>query len=491
MTSDTTRRGLGERGALVPAASESRGLGEPGASPEGRKGARSARRRERRNLARRGRGGIIYYERLFDGERVRFSTGATDWTKAAAVRDCYEAERAERGARATAAPVPTFAEAARAALDAMDARREAGAVEGYSTTTARERPRILAADGPVLPLLGSLRLDGIGAPTLRVWYDREVIGRRRSPKTAANLLDAVEMVFRQARARGEVPFTLRPVAELRAQLREERRTKRARAAQDTRRRLAKDAVLTPDQVGALVAAAREEGREALVVVLLAVECGLRRGEIHALAWGDVAWGQGEDDPTRALEVGRSNSSGRGVEATKSGKVRRPHLSRRTWRELRALYRERWEPGPEARIVTGNYWDLSTVLLRRILRRAGLPARTFQNLRATAGSLLRQWGIPPEYARAALGHEGEAVAEAHYTALDFRVFRPPERVDPGQGETPMDLFERLCPEPAARRESPHLSPHLGVEDEEAEEIQAVTWRPQRESNPCCRLERAES
>jgi len=453
------------------------------------KGKRKKRDPRNRHLTK--RGGIYYYERLVDGRRVRHSTKTGDLAEARDWRALYEQRRAERQAGEERPPAPTFAQAAKAALRALEARREAGAVEGYAETTFRAFQRALARRGPLLPQLGPRRLDEIQAPTLRAWYDREVVLAGRAPKTGTNLLDAVELVFRHARNRGEVPFAHQPVAELRAQLRGEHRTKRARAARDATRRLAKAGVLTPEQVGALVAAARSEGREALAVVLLAVECGLRRGEIHALTWGCVEWGQGEADPVRAVEVARSNSSGRGVEATKSGKVRRPHLSRRTWRALRALYRERWEPGPEVRIVRGNYWDLSTVMLRRVLERAGLPARTFQNLRATASSLLRQWGVPAEYVRAAIGHETEGVADAHYNALDFRVFRPPERVDPEAGDTPMDLFERLCPEPLSLSHSPHFSPHLGVEEQKAEGIQPLPWCSQRDSNPCLGLERATS
>jgi hypothetical protein len=60
-------------------------------------------------------------------------------------------------------------------------------------------------------------------------------------------------------------------------------------------------------------------------------------------------------------------------------------------------------------VKASYWDLSKLVLRRVLRSAGLPHRTFQNLRATCSSLLKQWGVAPEYVRAVIGHETDAVA----------------------------------------------------------------------------------
>jgi hypothetical protein len=40
----------------------------------------------------------------------------------------------------------------------------------------------------------------------------------------------------------------------------------------------------------------------------------------------------------------------------------------------------------------------------VLKRAGLPHRTFQNLCATASSLLKQWGISRDYVLAAIGLE---------------------------------------------------------------------------------------
>jgi len=116
------------------------------------------------------------------------------------------------------------------------------------------------------------------------------------------------------------------------------------------------------------------------------------------------------------------------------------MSRRLWRALRELYSARWEPGPEQRILERHYFDLDKLTLRRVLKRAGLPHRTFQNLRATCSSLLKQWGVAPEYVRAAIGHENDAVAREHYDRLDFTTYRPPEVLL--DGETPMDLFERL-------------------------------------------------
>jgi len=436
-------------------------------------------RRKRRNLVK--RGSTYHYERIVDGRRVRKSLETSNLEEAIARRDAFERDLALRRFPGKAAP--TFRTAAREALHEMDTQRAADTDTGYATTTSRDRHRALREDGSILPHLGHLRLDAIDAATLRRWHDLEIIRRGRSFKTGINLLDAIEQVFRFARTRGYLDPTHAPVVQLREQLRVERRTKRSRAAQDSKRRLARDGVLSPEEVGRLTSAAKAENMQALVVVLLAVECGLRRSEIAGLRWGDVAFGEGPDDPTHAIEVRHARPRGEPTEAPKSGRVRRPHISRRLWLALHALHRSRWEPGPEARVVRTHYSDLCKSLLRRVLKRAGLPHRTYQNLRATCSSLLKQWGVAPEYVGAAIGHETEAVAKRHYDRLDFTTYHAPEPIL--EGETPMDLFARLCREPS---ESPHRVPSPAARPQR---IQRFGWRPQRESNPCCRLERAES
>ena len=82
------------------------------------------------------------------------------------------------------------------------------------------------------------------------------------------------------------------------------------------------------------------------------------------------------------------------------------------------------------------------MLKRIVKRAGLPHTTFQNLRATCGTLLRRWLKDPEYVHDRIGWEGEEVAEHHYIQREVGgAYRVAEQLLPG--ETPTDLFERKC------------------------------------------------
>ena len=222
--------------------------------------------------------------------------------------------------------------------------------------------------------------------------------------------------------------------------------------------------------------------------------------MERLRWGDVAFGTSGDDPTRHIEIRQARPRGLNAEAPKSGQERRPHLSRRLRNALAELYRARWEPGPADQIVKASYWGLSELVLRRVLRLAGLPHRTFQNLRATCSSLLKQWGIAPAYVRAMIGHKTDAVAREHYDRLDFTTYRAPEELR--DGETPMDLFARVCVEPDADAVQPlgervqarageqrQTPPRVPSPRKKAPKRQVVGWRPQRDSNPCCQKRKA--
>ncbi len=461
------------------------------------------RRRDRRHLH--NRGSVWYFECVIDGRRYRQSMDTANLEEAKARRDAIERKLA-------ATPfiirdTPTFGVAAREALAAMEVRRSMGTETGYAATTARDRIRALRTAGPILPHLGHLRLDAIGVAILHRWHDAEVVQRGLSLKTGNNLLDAIEQVFRFARSREFVDRSHKPVTVFREEIRSETRTKRSRAAVNRRRNLARDGVLSPEEVGRLTAAARGDDLESFVIVLLVVECGLRRGEIFGLRWGDVAFGDNEDDPTRLIEIRESRSRGLDFEAPKSGQIRRPHLSRRLRQALTDLNRARWGPGPEKQIVRASYWGLSELVLRRVLRSAGLPHRTLQNLRATCSSLLKQWGVTPEYVRVAIGHETDAVARQYYDRIDFTTYRPPEQIL--RGETPMDLFARLCVEPdpsalqplseqvarSSTRRGEQVRARAGNERStpprvpsprtKPQRIRGVEWRPQRDSNPSAR------
>jgi integrase len=60
--------------------------------------------------------------------------------------------------------------------------------------------------------------------------------------------------------------------------------------------------------------------------LTALRAGLRKGELIALKWGDIQFGESAEDPNRYMLVQRNHSLGR-FTSPKSNKSRRVDLSR--------------------------------------------------------------------------------------------------------------------------------------------------------------------
>ena len=469
-----------------------------------------ARRGKRRNLMK--RGDTWYVEVIVDGRRIKRSlkTGVLEEAierRDPALRDAIaERERAaiaerERAAAPEPESMPTFSEMARKTLKSLREEIEHGEDDAYARTTVRRWELALREGGPVLSFLGPERIDAIDGPKLRAWWDDVIVKQRRRGK---NERDAIGAVFTCARDGGLLPESHDPVTQLGRQLAKRRRRRGAKVAKIERGRLAKEGRLSAEDFGRLTKSAREDRHpQASILIMLAGECGLRRGELVGLRYEDLV-GAGQDDSRRHLCVRHSRSSGGPLGPVKSGKARRVPCSRRLWRALeedrsrrkaggpcvidlagKPVGAELAEPSPY--VLSMSYYDLDGRYLARICKAAGIERRTFQNLRATCSSLLKEWGIPEKLVRAAIGHAGDAVAEAHYDDLDPTQARPVATWDPEAGENFADLFARLCPEPKSHQKSHH---HERVAIK-ALARRVVRWRSQRESNPCLSLERAPS
>lgn len=94
---------------------------------------------------------------------------------------------------------------------------------------------------------------------------------------------------------------------------------------------------TPDQLASMVAAAGKVGGEALAVVLLMADCGLRTGEVIALEWNHISW-----RPTPAITIQRSFTRGH-FGPPKGGQHRTVPITARTVEALRALPRSLGAP----------------------------------------------------------------------------------------------------------------------------------------------------
>jgi integrase len=186
------------------------------------------------------------------------------------------------------------------------------------------------------------------------------------------------------------------------------RTKAGRAAKESNARPIEAAA----SIERLVLEARDEEIASEGCVLLGLDAGLRAGEAWALRWGDITWGS-ESGPRRLL-VQRSRARGGSTdEPTKSGRSRKVALSLRLRDALVRLYRERFEPGSEARVLEGvNYFTWSERESRRIKKRADLGPIRFKDLRDTYASQLLTAGISMQYIKGQLGHESVQTTEKH-------------------------------------------------------------------------------
>ncbi len=193
--------------------------------------------------------------------------------------------------------------------------------------------------------------------------------------------------------------------------------------------------LTPGQVRQLLSAASGDRYEALYVV--AVTAGLRRGELLGLTWEDVDFKRGTMQVRRTLQKGE-------MLPPKTPRSRRQiRLTRRAADALRRQFEgqlvERatcdgsWmEHGLVFPNRTGNPTDgdnLYSRHFRPLLKRAGLPAIRFHDLRHTCATLLLVRGVHPKVVSEMLGHATISITLDTYS-----------HVIPGLGDAAADAMD---------------------------------------------------
>lgn len=169
----------------------------------------------------------------------------------------------------------------------------------------------------------------------------------------------------------------------------------------------------PDQSAVLIEAFRPT--RMFMAMMLAVTCGLRRGEIAALRWRDVELG----DNRRHLSVRESaeqTKAGVRYKAPKSGKARTVALSATMAAELKAHRTRQAEeqlkiglrPDGDSFVVAQA--DGSPLQPRslthewtRLLAKTALPRIRFHDLRHTHASQMLSAGVHPKVASERLGH----------------------------------------------------------------------------------------
>jgi integrase len=229
---------------------------------------------------------------------------------------------------------------------------------------------------------------------------RKAGGRRPlSPRTVAKILTLVGTVFRYGKRIKLV--TDNPAADV----------KKPRAAKRS------VYILEPDEIARLRAALNVPSERLLVE--LAITTGLRSGEILGLVWDSI------DLQGKRLFVEHQATRRRDDDATKTENgLRTVPLPAYLIPELK-----RWQlvctptarglvfPGePDANGERGpiDADKLLRNILRRALRRAGLPPLRFHDMRHLAGTLMSEAGVPPRRAQEILGHADVRTTLAIYT-----------------------------------------------------------------------------
>jgi len=378
--------------------------------------------------------GVIYYQRVVEKERIRFSCRTNDWNEAAAVARLFEERKGVGRPGFVIVEAPTFAEMARLWID-----RERNRREGFAATTLRDQTRLLEKeDGPVLRLLGSLRVDAIEPETLQRWWEQDVEGRGRTIKTGRNYLNVINGVLRLAQRHGHLRSP-NPVPVFRDWLRAEGRTRAARAGARRDIRPIED----PRTLARLLEAAETRGQTVFLLTLLLLDAGLRLGEATALTWGQVRWGADEHDRTRHLLIDRSRPRGGAETRTKSGRDRKVPLSRRLRSALAEGYLRAGRPPLDDRVFP--HFDVRRFHKREwneLLRGARVGSVRPKDLRDTFASWLLTLGAPIPWVSEALGHADWAVTARHYARWIPGGDGEPLRREPG--EVYPDLLVRLAP-----------------------------------------------
>ena len=211
-----------------------------------------------------------------------------------------------------------------------------------------------------VPAFGDLRLEDVSAERIEAWKATLQVSNR----TKIKLLIELNGVFMRARRVYKLPYN--PMADV-----EKPRARSSSAVE----------VFAPEEVWALVRAAESEQDAA--IFLTAAFTGLRRGELVALRWRDIAFA------AQRVRVCGSFAGAR-LTSPKSGKVRSVPMAPDVARALARLASRGYWTGDDDLVfpgVCGSYLDASALARRykAALKRAALRPLRFHDLRHTFGT----------------------------------------------------------------------------------------------------------
>jgi integrase len=215
--------------------------------------------------------------------------------------------------------------------------------------------------------------------------------------------------------------------------------------------------------------------------LTALRAGLRKGELIALKWGDLQFGEGPEDPNRYILVQRNYSHGR-FTTPKSKKPRRVDLSKqlraelldvRDARLLAAMMEGKTSiaddlvfPSRAGTVVKPD--NIVPRYMEPALETGGLRRFRFHDLRHTFGSLLIQDGASLTYVKEQMGHSSIQITVDTYGHLI-----------PGAD---IAWVDRLDSKTTVHQSAPEAHQEQKDSEREVAEVTENVWLPPRDSNP---------
>jgi integrase len=172
-------------------------------------------------------------------------------------------------------------------------------------------------------------------------------------------------------------------------------------------------ILTGDQVGVFLAAAKETNCE--VIYWLAVTTGIREGELLGLKWSDLDWEnrrlQIQRQVQRLPEVGvvfsePKTAAGKRLIVLSATVVLKLYEQKEHQELIKQFAGDRWKENNLIFTSTvGTPVDRRNMYreFKAIIKKAELPDIRFHDLRHTAATLMLQQGVHPKVVQECLGH----------------------------------------------------------------------------------------
>jgi len=239
--------------------------------------------------------------------------------------------------------------------------------------------------------------------------------------------------------------------------------------------------MTRDEAERFLTAVKEICSDWFPFFLTALRAGLRKGELIALKWGDIQFGESAEDPNRYILVQRNWSCGH-FTSPKSKKSRRVDLSK----QLRAALLELRDARLLSSMMAGctSIADelvfpsqVGTVIkpdnivpryMEPALEKAGLRRFRFHDLRHTFGSLLIQDCASLAYVKEQMGHSSIQITVDTYGHLI-----------PGAD---IAWVDRLDSKTTQQQNATQVQPSGSDAERESVEVIERIWLPPRDSNP---------